>query len=106
MRDEKPQVPPTFKQLCAAADYRAAGHELARLAETYLKRRLPEDEVGRKLNELAGYCHVQASRGKIRRWFKKDFPECIKLVPTDQNEEFSSGVGAAYEEGLLPIRKD
>jgi hypothetical protein len=106
-------VPTFFRASCWEAapggieGYHAAGWNLAIHVQDLLEPADDADRVAAKLDELEELVRVAdecAEANKVEcdedviRWFGREFPQCMALVPQRRRRTFLKGVRAAAEE--------
>ncbi len=100
-----PGVPTFFLACCHRARegkegaYRTAGQELARRLDVYLRCESDEEQEA-KFSELQTLLDGDDFDG-VWRWFKREFPSCMKFVPTRRKDRFLDGVFGAYAADLI-----
>ena len=106
-------VPSFFRAHCmtakttggGAATYGNAAHELTRHLESLQPYDIATDDWYGELQELAAL--VQTASGPdvdaVWNWFRRHFPNAMRLVPSRRKSVFVDGVRRAFESGVIEI---
>lgn len=102
---------PNFFRYCVAdartgrngCDYSVPGQELARHTYDLLSGAYDlddPDEVDRRYQELEE-CLAAGDQQGVLRWYARNFPKCMDLIPPKRQLKFAEGVFGACEEGIM-----
>lgn len=81
-------------------DYSIVGKELARHTVDMVNDAYGVEDPDERIEQM--WTHINANDEKaIFGWYRRNFPACMRLVPSRRREKFVAGVLQAAEEGLF-----
>lgn len=83
------------------SDYAMAGTELARHTFGYMDSgEEPWTKASARYGKLMQF--IQNGNEKaVMKWYRREFPRCLALIPSRRRRKFMEGVFFAYEEGIM-----
>lgn len=99
-------VPTFFKALCLTASqggahsYKHVGYSFGGATEGEQPWDANQEEWNEMLQEVQKYIK-NGDRDNIWRWYRKVYPNAMKLVPIQRKDSFVNGILEAYNDGKL-----
>ena len=85
------QIPSRFAMACASKCYRLAANLLMETARQKIPESYYAEEWDARLWELTKFCRID-DREAIWRWFRREYPAAMQLVPKSYRDKFTKGV--------------